>query len=177
MAFRLVTVGIIQALKYEVPRPNAVQRAMWHISSSRAGSWLFARTLHHVDKLVLRLSQGKITMPGLVTGLPVLTITTTGVRTGLRRTTPLVGVPFGDDIAVIGTHFGQTATPGWYYNLRAEPNLEVTYHNKSVAAAAREADDNEWPVIWAQARNIYAGYEIYARRVKDRRIHIMILST
>jgi deazaflavin-dependent oxidoreductase (nitroreductase family) len=150
---------------------------MWKISSSRPGAWLFARSQHHADKLLLRLSRGQITLAGVAAGIPVLTVVTTGARTGQRRATPLLGVPFGDDIAVIGTRFGQQGTPGWYYNLRAEPRAEVVYRNKSVAALAREAEGREWQDIWARARTIYAGYEVYARRIKDRNIHIMILST
>ena len=90
--------------------------------------------------------------------------------------TPLLGVPVGDDIAVIGTRFGQRGTPGWYYNLRASPAAEVCYRGTSVTAAAREAGEEEWLDIWQRARKIYAGYEAYARRIQDRRIHIMILS-
>lgn len=168
--------GIIQALNYQIPRPNTVQRAIWRLSSSRGGSWVFARTLHHLDKLLLRRTQGKVTLATLAAGVPVLTITTTGVRTGLRRTTPLIGVPFGGDIAVIGTRFGQSGTPGWYYNLRAEPSLEITYANRTVVATAREASESERAAIWARARKIYAGYEVYARRMGSRRIPIMILS-
>jgi hypothetical protein len=51
--------GLIQALGYEIPTPNAAQRAMWHVSSSRPGAWLFSRSMHHVDRLVLRLSHGQ----------------------------------------------------------------------------------------------------------------------
>ena len=106
----------------------------------------------------------------------MLTLTTTGARSGQRRSTPLLGVPFGDEIAVIGTHFGQLGTPGWYYNLRADPRAEVTYRNKTIPAAAREASDEERQAIWARARAIYAGYDAYARRIKDRKIPIMVLS-
>lgn len=149
---------------------------MWHISSSRPGAWLFARSLHHIDTLVLRLSRGQFTLAGASAGIPVLTLTTTGARTGQRRTTPLLGVPFGDDIAVIGTRFGQAGTPGWYYNLRADPRAELTYRDTTASAAAREAGDEEWQAIWARARQIYAGYDAYARRITDRKIHIMVLS-
>jgi deazaflavin-dependent oxidoreductase (nitroreductase family) len=51
----------------------------------------------------------------------VLTVTTTGARTGQRRTAPLLGVPAGEDIAVIGTSFGQPRTPGWYHNISCRP--------------------------------------------------------
>jgi deazaflavin-dependent oxidoreductase (nitroreductase family) len=108
-------------LRYEIPRPNAAQRAIWQVSSSRPGAWLFAKSLPRIDKGLLGLSRGQLTVPGLLAGIPVLTLTTTGARTGLRRTSPLLGVPAGDDIAVISTRFGQHGTPGWYYNLRRSP--------------------------------------------------------
>src|SRR5580692_2739167 len=168
--------GIIQALHYEVPRPNALQRGTWLISSSRPGSWLFARSLHHMDKAVLGLSRGRLTLAGLLAGIPVLTVTTTGARTGTLRTVPLLGVPYGEDIAIIGTRFGQPGTPGWYYNLRSDPRAEVTYREVSVPATAREAGDDERAVIWTAARAIYAGYEAYARRITGRKIRIMVLS-
>lgn len=156
--------------------PSAVQRATWHISSSRPGAWLFSRSLHHVDKLMLGLSRGRVTLASVTAGIPVLTITTTGARSGKRHTSPLLGVPFRGDIAIIGTRFGQPGTPGWYYNLRARPQAEVAYRDKSVSATAREADEEEWQAIWDQARKIYSGYDAYARRITDRKIRIMILS-
>ena len=169
--------GIVQALAYEVPKPNQVQRAMWHVSSSRPGAWMFARSMHHIDKFLLRLSRGRLTVPRVAAGIPVLTITTTGAHSGQRRTTPLLGVPVDDDIAIIGTRFGQPGTPGWYYNIRADPTVEVVYRNKTVTAAAREAEGEEREAIWGRARQLYGGYEAYARRIRDRQIHIMVLST
>ena len=169
--------GLIQVLKYEVPEPNAAQRAMWHVSSSRPGAWLFAESGPHLDRFFLRLSKGRVTLAKVVAGIPVITIVTTGARTGRTRRTPLLGVPFAGDLAVIGTAFGQKGTPGWYYNLRADPAIEVIYRNKSAAAVAREAQGEERQAIWEQARQIYAGYEAYARRIKDRQIHVMLLST
>ncbi len=133
--------------------------------------------MHHIDRFLLRISRGMVTLPGIAAGIPVLTITTTGARTGQPRTTPLLGIPFGHDIAVIGTRFGQHGTPGWFYNLRSQPRLHVTFRDKSVTAIAREADADEWQLIWDKARTIYAGYEAYARRIQDRKIRIMVLSS
>lgn len=169
--------GIIQGLGYEVRKPSAVQVVMQHVAATRPGAWFFARTLHHIDRILLRLSRGQVTLPAVVAGIPVLTVTTTGARTGQRRTTPLLGVPAGDDIAVIGTSFGQPRTPGWYHNMRACPKIEVTYQNKTIKAIAREAGNQERQAIWERARTIYAGYEAYASRIKNREIHIMILGT
>jgi deazaflavin-dependent oxidoreductase (nitroreductase family) len=148
---------------------------MQHVAATRSGSWFFAKTLHHIDRALLQLSRGEVTLPAVVAGLPVLTVTTTGARTGQRRSTPLLGVPAGSDIAVIGTSFGQQRTPGWYHNMRADPEVEVTYRNKTIKAIAREADDDERRAIWDRARTIYAGYDAYASRIKGREIHVMIL--
>jgi deazaflavin-dependent oxidoreductase (nitroreductase family) len=169
--------GLVPALAYEVPEPNAAQRAMWHVSSSRPGAWVFAKSGPHLDRFLLRLSNGQVTLAKLVAGIPVITIVTTGARTGRTRTTPLLGVPFAGDLAVIGTSFGQKGTPGWYYNLRADPVIQVAYQGKSTAAVAREVQGEEWQAIWERARQIYGGYEAYARRIKGRPIRIMLLST
>jgi deazaflavin-dependent oxidoreductase (nitroreductase family) len=169
-------VGIIQALDYQVRKPSAAQVAMQHVAATRAGAWFFAKTLERVDKALLRLSRDRVTLPGAMAGLPVVTITTIGARTGQRRSAPLVGVPAGDDIAVIGTSFGQSRTPGWYHNMRSDPMVEVTYRDKTVKAVAREADEEEGQAIWDRARTIYVGYEAYASRIKSRQIHIMVLS-
>jgi deazaflavin-dependent oxidoreductase (nitroreductase family) len=167
--------GMIQALDYQVPKPNPAQRAMWHVSASPPGAWLFARLLPRIDAVLLRVTDGRFSVPEVLAGIPIVTIITTGARTGKRRETPLLGVPVGDDLAVIGTHFGQPGTPSWYYNLRAQPVLEIVYRGKVLPARAREVEGGEWARIWAQARQIYAGYEAYARRIRDRPIHIMVL--
>jgi deazaflavin-dependent oxidoreductase (nitroreductase family) len=170
----MVAMGLIDQLDYRVPNANRFQRLVWKVSSSRPGAWLFAKTLHHIDRLVLRLSRGRATVPGVLAGLPVITVATTGVRTGLRREAPLVGVPSGDDIAVIGTRFGQDHTPGWYFNLRAEPRAEVGYRGRTVPVVAREAEGDERDAVWARGCGMYAGYQAYARRIDSRPIHVMV---
>ncbi len=169
--------GIIQAVGYEVRKPNAAQVAVQHVAATRPGAWFLARTLPHIDRVLLRLSRGQLTLPAVLAGLPVLAVTTTGARTGQRRTTPLLGVPVGDDIALIGTSFGQPRTPGWYHNMRADPKVEVTYQNKTIKAIAREAGNEEGQAVWDRARTMYVGVEAYKSWIKNREIHIMILGT
>jgi deazaflavin-dependent oxidoreductase (nitroreductase family) len=167
--------ALTDTLGYEVRPPNAVQRLNWKISSSRPGAWLFARTFHHVDKLLLRLTGGRLSLAGLLGGIPVITLVTTGARTGARREMPLLGVPADGDIAVIGTRFGQKHTPGWYFNLVARPEAEVVFRDRRAKVRAREATGEEWDVLWARGRQIYGGYEAYARRITGRDVHIMVL--
>ena len=168
--------GLVQELDYEVPQPNAVQRAVWRVTSSKPGAWLFARTSHHIDRFLLKVSGGRWTAARLLAGIPVITLVSTGARSGQRRSTPLLGVPLGDDLAIIGTRFGQHGTPGWYFNLRKQPSAEVVCNSRTVAVLAREAEGGEWQVAWDRARQMYSGYEVYARRITNRKIHIMVLS-
>jgi deazaflavin-dependent oxidoreductase (nitroreductase family) len=171
----MVVVGLIDQLGYRIPEANRLQRLVWKVSSSRPGAWLFAKSLHHIDRLVLRLSRERVTVPGVLAGLPVLTLASTGARSGQRREVPLVGVPTGEQIAVIGTRFGQPRTPGWYFNLRAEPRAEVGYRGRTVPVVAREAEGDEREAVWARGCQIYAGYQAYARRLDHRQIHVMVL--
>ena len=98
------------------------------------------------------------------------------IPNGGRRVQAVIHRNFAGDLAVIGTRFGQKGTPGWYYNLRADPLIKVAYQGKSTAAVAREVQGDEWQAIWERARHIYGGYEAYARRIKGRPIRIMLLS-
>ena len=66
-------------------------------------------------------------------------------------------------MAVIGTSFGQPHTPGWYYNMRAEPRVEVSYRNRTIVTVAREADEEERKAIWDRGRKLYVGYDAYAQ--------------
>jgi deazaflavin-dependent oxidoreductase (nitroreductase family) len=167
--------GLIDQLGFDVPEPNRLQRISGKLASSRPGSWLFARSLHHLDALTLRLSRGRTTVPRLFAGLPVFTLVTTGARSGAPRRTPLVGVPTDGNIAIIGTRFGQQNTPGWYFNLRAHPDAEVIYRGTTARVIAREAEGDARQAIWERACRMYSGYQAYERRITNRPIHIMVL--
>ncbi len=81
-----------------------------------------------VDQTCVPDEQGSAVGPGLLAGLPVIMLTTTGAKSGLPRPMPLVGIPMGDDVAVIGSNYGQERTPGWVHNLLANPAATVDYH-------------------------------------------------
>ena len=61
---------------------NFFQKWLRRFAASGLGSWFFARVLHHIDKPVHRLTKGRYTLASLVSGLPVVMITTTGAKSG-----------------------------------------------------------------------------------------------
>lgn len=168
---------LTDAIEYVLPRPTAFHRAVWKATSSSPGAWAFAKTAHHIDRYLLRVSKGKLSAPGVFAGLPPVLVTMTGARSGLRRTVPLIGIPVDGDIALIGTRFGQPGTPAWYFNLKKTPQVEVEFGGRRAAAVAREVEAGpERDAIWARGCEVYAGYAAYARRIRDREIHVMVLS-
>jgi deazaflavin-dependent oxidoreductase (nitroreductase family) len=162
-------VSLARDLGYGFVRPNAVQRALQVVVASRPGAWVLARTLPRIDTWVGRLSGGRTSVPEAGAGLPVLDVTTTGRRSGLRRTTHLVAVPFSGTLALIGSNFGQAATPAWVLNLEADPRATVTYRNRAIEVVARPATDDEVERVMAAAARLYPGYAAYRRRIGERR--------
>jgi hypothetical protein len=83
--------GSAEAIGYEVEPCNLVQRGMQRVASSKPGAWALSKILHHADRRLFAWSKGRITVPGMVAGLPVLMVTTTGAKSGQARTMPLLG--------------------------------------------------------------------------------------
>lgn len=167
--------GVAADLGYAFRRPNAVQRAVQALGASRAGAWVFSRTLRHLDDVVERVSGGRLSAPGLLAGLPVLEVTTTGRRSGRQRTSHLIAVPFGETLALLGTNFGQASTPAWALNLETEPHASVAYRDRSRAVVARAATPAEAEQVMRTAEGLYVGYRKYRERITGRRVRIFVL--
>ena len=76
-------------------------------------------------------------------GRPLLLLTTTGARSGQRRTTPLMYVADRDRLLVIASNAGAPAHPDWYRNLLAHPEATVevgadTYDVRAVVLEGAE---------------------------------------
>lgn len=72
---------------------------------------------------VYRRTNGRRTAANLLSGLPVIILTTTGARTGRPRTVPVLGFPTTDGLAVIASNFGQEHHPGWSSGTSRLPRL------------------------------------------------------
>ena len=155
-------------------RPGGIQRAVRRVIATRPVTWLLARTIHHVDAAVLRLSGGRTTAAALLSGLPIIALTTTGARSGQPRTVPLVAVPDGDRLILIASNWGQAKHPAWYHNLKANPRVTVTRGGQTRPYLAREAIGEERAALWARAVAVYPGYEGYARRA-GREIPVIVV--
>lgn len=167
--------GLLEDLDYQVKPANAAQRVTQALAASGPGSWVFQRTLYPIDKALFKMTNGKVTVPGLLAGLPVIMLTTTGAKSGKQRTMPLLGIPMDGEIAVIGSNYGQESTPGWVHNLRKNPEATVSYRSKTAPALARLGTAAETDRAFELGAAFYGGYPKYRERADHRKIESFIL--
>jgi deazaflavin-dependent oxidoreductase (nitroreductase family) len=146
------------------------------LPASRVGARLFSHTLHHVDRILMGLSKGRLSIPGVMTGLPVVMLTTTGAKSNLPRTVPVVGMRDGEKVILIASNWGSSRHPAWYLNLRAHPDAAIDIGRRRETYVARPATDPERDQYWQRATTVYRGFAAYARRTRGRQIPIMVLT-
>ena len=149
---------------------------MQHIPASAIGATVFSKFLHYVDTPLMRISKDHLSIPSLLTGLPVVIITSTGVKSGQARTKPVVGIPDGDNVVLVASNWGQRRNPAWYYNLRVNPVAELEFGGHSGTYIAREVTDpDKYQRLGKKAAEVYIGFDKYQRRAGNRKIPIMVL--
>jgi deazaflavin-dependent oxidoreductase (nitroreductase family) len=156
-------------------RANVLQRSLRRFAASGAGSWIFARVLHRVDRPIHRLTRGRYTLSSLVSGIPVVMLTTVGARTGQRRTVPVLGLPTENTIAIIASNFGQNRHPAWYHNLHSHPDAEIVVGGMPRRVRAVQATGAQRAAIWQEALRVYPGFGQYERRAAHREIAVFVL--
>jgi deazaflavin-dependent oxidoreductase (nitroreductase family) len=142
---------------------------------SRVSSSLGARGLRWAGKLntpLYRLSRGRL--GARVGKAPVLLLTTTGRKSGQKRTAPLVYLADGERMIVIGSNAGNTTVPAWALNLKAKPEAEVEIRGDRRPVLARVAEGPERENLWHRCNEQYSGFDDYAART-DRDIAVFVL--
>ncbi len=149
------------------------------IACTRLGSWLYARTLHHMDQAFLMLTRGRTTLSSALAGLPEVMVTTVGARSRLPRTIPLLCIRDEADpktFALVASNWGQCRHPAWYYNLKANPHARCSFGRQTGEYVAHEATGEEYEKYWQCAVDAYIGYPLYQQRAGGRHIPIIVMS-
>lgn len=108
------------------------------------------------------------------TGLPVVIITNRGARSGKVRKTPLMRVEHDGRYAAVASQGGAPTHPYWYYNLRADPHVEVQDGPSKQEMTARELTGDERAQWWQRAVAAYPPYAEYQERT-TRQIPVFVL--
>lgn len=101
------------------------------------------------------------------TGLPVIIVTNRGRKTGAIRKTPLMRAVDGQNYILVASQGGAPKHPQWYFNLKAEPNVEIRDKTEVYQMRVREVTDPvERKRLWDIAVEAYPPYQEYQDRTK-----------
>jgi deazaflavin-dependent oxidoreductase (nitroreductase family) len=160
---------------YEYRRAGTLRRFVRRTAGTQMMIALYQRIQVPLDRLVHGLTRGRTTLSSLLSGLPVVMVTTTGARTGVMRTQPVLGIPDGEAVVLIASNYGGRSTPAWCHNLRADPRALVTMGSTTLPFVARELEDAERERWFRRGVELYPPFEQYRRRASPRRIPILRL--
>ena len=95
------------------------------------------------------------------TGLPVVIVTNLGASSGKVRKTPVMRVEHNGTYAMVASKGGAPEHPVWYYNVRANPQVEVQDGPRKQDMVAREISGEERAEWWRRAVDAYPPYAEY----------------
>jgi deazaflavin-dependent oxidoreductase (nitroreductase family) len=107
-------------------------------------------------------------------GTTILLLTTRGRKSGAERVTPLIFRPHGDAYLIVASRGGTDTPPGWYVNLKAEPDVQVQVRGEVFRAHARDATPDEQPDMWRKMAEVWPDYDAYQERT-ERKIPVVVL--
>jgi deazaflavin-dependent oxidoreductase (nitroreductase family) len=105
--------------------------------------------------------------------MPVILLVTKGAKSGKIRKTPLMRVEHDGAFALVASLGGAPKHPVWYFNLVADPHLELQDGTERSDMVAREVTGDEKAVWWERAVAAYPDYADYQRKT-DREIPVFV---
>ncbi len=126
----------------------------------------------NIQVFLYRLSGG--TVAGKFSGAPVLLLTTTGRKTGKKRTKPLIYLQNNDQAILVASHGGAPTHPIWWLNMQKDPHVEIQIKRTVQQVVAREATPAERETLWPKMVALYSDYANYQQRT-TRTIPVVIL--
>src|SRR5580693_795373 len=120
-----------------------------------------------------RANHGKV--GGGFAGAPVVLLTTTGAKSGLKRVNPLMALVEGDTLYVFASKAGATTNPDWYRNLLAHPEVEVEFGSERFAAEAVPVVGPERDRLFAAQKAQNPAFGDYEKTTRGRVIPVVEL--
>jgi deazaflavin-dependent oxidoreductase (nitroreductase family) len=121
---------------------------------------------------VFRANGGKV--GGYWEGKPLLLLTTTGAKSGQRRTTPMMYLRDGDRLLVFASKSGAPTNPAWYHNLIAHPKVTVEVGSETFEASASALNGEERDRFYARQAELYPQFGEYQTNT-TRKIPVIAL--
>ncbi len=153
---------------------GTVRRVVQEVSSTRAFAKVAPHVLPALDRLLHRLTGGKVLLGTRM--LPSVVLTSTGARTGQPRHTPLACMPARDGTFVlVGSNFGRPGHPAWTGNLIRNPSARISWKGRDIPVTAALLEGTERARVWEAVVRFWPPYAKYAARV-EREIRLFRLT-
>ena len=107
-------------------------------------------------------------------GLPEVTLTVRGRKSGEPRSTPLLCVPHDGGWLVAGTNWGGPKMPAWVHNLGDADRASVVFKGRTSTVTPRRVAGAERDEKWQVMLRTWPNYAKYAERT-DREIPVFFL--
>lgn len=111
---------------------------------------------------------------GTLRGMPIVVLTTVGAKTGMLRKTALMRVEHDGRYAVVASLGGAKKNPLWFFNLLANPHVELQDGEVKRDYLAHQVEGAEKATWWQRAVEAYPDYAAYQRRTA-RQIPVFVL--
>jgi len=108
-------------------------------------------------------------------GKPVIVLTSVGAKTGKLRKTPLMRIEHDGEYAVVASLGGAPRHPVWYYNLTANPHVELQDGPVKKDYRAREVHGQEYAAWFERAVAAWPDYAEYQKKT-TRTMPIFVLT-
>lgn len=106
-----------------------------------------------------RANAGKV--GGTFEGATMLLLTTTGAKSGKRRTSPLVYLEVDGRLLIFASYGGAPTNPAWYHNVLANPVVTVELGDRQFEAKARVVTGEERDELYARQVEVMPGFGDY----------------
>lgn len=125
-----------------------------------------------LNVFVFKKSRGRL-MKTFIGGAPISVVTTTGARSGKKREVALIDINWGENKLLVASKGGMSKHPFWYYNIKANPEVEIMAGGKVAKYRAEQASDEEKREVWPVLLEVYPDFDEYQART-DRNIPVFI---
>lgn len=130
---------------------------------------------YRLNILIYRLTGGRLFNKTPGGNLKILLLTTTGRKSGIQRTHPVMYYPDGGNFVIVATNSGNGNSPLWYLNLKANPNAIAQIGNQTTTVSARETSGEERERLWNILKQEQPVFKVY-ERFTERTIPVVVLT-
>jgi deazaflavin-dependent oxidoreductase (nitroreductase family) len=120
-----------------------------------------------------RANQGKV--GGMFEGMPMLLLHHVGAKSGERRVAPLAYLRDGDRYVIFASKAGAPTNPGWFHNLKAQPDVEIEVGGDTLTAHAAEVAGEERERLFATQAEQRPQFAEYQTKT-ERQIPVIVLT-